>query len=87
MSVIWVAIAFGLAQFAINGALALAVARNVSRLTRDGRDTVLVEPFVSPLVVLLGGPLVALAYWILHRSALASSQSSGRPTDGGQASN
>lgn len=37
-----------------------------------GRDTVFVGPLMWALATLLGGPLVALAYWLIHMSSLSA---------------
>jgi hypothetical protein len=77
----WFTIAFALVHFAVNSAFAFAVDWDATRLTIDGRKTVLVGRHVWAFAVLIGGPLVALAYWIIHRSTLASVQSSDQLPD------
>ena len=39
--------------------------------TAKGRPTELAAPWVWALATLLGGPLIAVAYWALHLSGLA----------------
>ena len=51
----------------IHVAFALAVLANAR-----GRDTTFVGPGMWCLATLLGGPLVALAYWLINVSSLAA---------------
>ncbi len=57
--------------FIVHTIFAFAVDSDARRLTRAGSGLVFTGPFVWAAATLLGGPLVALAYWIIHRSALA----------------
>jgi hypothetical protein len=64
-----------LPTFIVHTIFAFAVDRDARRLTRGGGNLVFTGAFVWAGATLLGGPLVALAYWIIHRSALALSVS------------
>ena len=62
---------FVVPTFIVHTIFAFAVDGDARRLTRAGGSLVFTGPFVWAAATLLGGPLVALAYWIIHRSALA----------------
>jgi len=67
---VWFCI-FVVPTFIVHSIFAFAVDSDARRLTRAGGSLVFTGPFVWAAATLLGGPLVALAYWIIHRSALA----------------
>jgi hypothetical protein len=69
-----VILCFWLATFAVHLAFALGVAIDSRRLKQNGDRTVFVDSSIWTLATLLAGPLVAAAYWILHRSALRVGQ-------------
>lgn len=62
-----VAIAVWVAGILLNIAFALAVYARA-----EGRETEFVGPLMWALATLLGGPLVALAYWLIHMSSLSA---------------
>ncbi len=62
-----VAIVLWAASILLHIAFALAVYARA-----EGRDTVFVGPLMWALATLLGGPLVALAYWLIHMSSLSA---------------
>lgn len=63
-----VAIVLWAASIILHIAFALAVHAHAT-----SRDTVFVGPLMWALATLLGGPLVALAYWLIHMSSLSAS--------------
>jgi len=58
--------------FLIHTAFAFAVDRDARNVKRSGSSLVLVGPFVWALATFVGGPLVAVAYWVVHHSSLRS---------------
>lgn len=69
-AVIWFCIYLA-PTFIIHTIFAFAVDSDARRLTRAGGSLAFTGPFVWAAATFFGGPLVALAYWIIHRSALA----------------
>ena len=59
-----------IALWVIGVVIHVAFALGVMAHARD-RTTVFVGPTLWWLATLLGGPLVALAYWLMHASSLA----------------
>ncbi|MCU0493504.1 MAG: hypothetical protein MUD01_18105 [Chloroflexaceae bacterium] len=49
---------------------AIAVASDASWLQQEGKRLIFVPSVLWILATLLGGPLVAVGYWLLHRSTL-----------------
>jgi hypothetical protein len=62
-----VTIALWVASIVLHIAFALAVYARA-----EGRDTVFVGPMLWALATLPGGPLVALAFWLIHMSSLST---------------
>lgn len=50
---------------------ASAVAKDAGQLTKLGRPTYLVSGVVWAFATLVGGVLIAVAYWLMHYSTLA----------------
>lgn len=50
---------------------ASAVAKDAGQLTKLGRATYLVSGIVWAFATLVGGVLIAVAYWLMHYSTLA----------------
>lgn len=61
------AVALWVASIVLHIAFALAVYAHAT-----GRHTVFVGPLMWALATLLGGPLLALAYWLIHMSSLST---------------
>jgi len=61
---------YGIAQFAIHSAFAFAVDRDAGKLKRSGGQTVFVNGSLWAVATLIGGPMVAAAYWVINRSML-----------------
>jgi hypothetical protein len=76
---------YALINFVIHSLFAWAVDSDARRLRRDGIEPVLVGQFVWALAALIGGPLVATAYWVLHHSRLAATPE--RPVSGSPIAN
>jgi hypothetical protein len=65
-----VMLCFWAATIVVHLMFAFAVDNDATRIKRSGGATVLVGRFAWSLATLLGGPLVAAAYWVMHHSAL-----------------
>jgi hypothetical protein len=65
-------IAIAIVTFLIHTAFAFAVDYDARSLKRSGSSLVLVGPFGWAFATFVGGPLVAVAYWVVHHSALLS---------------
>jgi len=63
-------VAIAVLTFIINTVFAFAVDRDARRLTRSGKNSVLVGPFIWAVATFIGGPIVAVAYWVVHHSTL-----------------
>ena len=64
------AIAIAILTFIIHTAFAFAVDRDARTIKAGGRSLVLAGPFIWAFATFIGGPLVAVAYWVVHHSAL-----------------
>jgi hypothetical protein len=63
-------LSFGVATLVVHVIFAFAVDNDASRIKRTGGKTILAGRFAWSLATLVGGPLVAAAYWIIHHFAL-----------------
>lgn len=63
-----IAIALWVAGIILHIAFAIAVYAHAT-----GRDTVFVGPLMWAFATLLCGPLLALAFWLIHMSSLSTS--------------
>lgn len=71
----WLAL-FGLCMFVVRIIFALAVLNDAVAIQEKGEKMVFVSGKIWALAVLLGGILLAVAYWIIHHSTLRSSSDS-----------
>jgi membrane protein implicated in regulation of membrane protease activity len=78
-------IVVAIVTFIINTVFAFAVDRDARRIVRGGGYTFLVAPGFWAFATFLGGPLVAVAYWLVHHSSLRADRDS-RPSNNGGAS-
>lgn len=69
------AIGFWIATLVVHVAFAYAVDRDAANLGRSGRRLVFVGEFLWALATLVGGPLVAAIYWVVHHSSLRAAES------------
>jgi hypothetical protein len=69
--------------FIIHTVFAFGVDRDGRHLVRGGGYTFLVPPGVWAFATFLGGPLVAVAYWLVHHSNLRADRGSKRSNNGG----
>lgn len=60
-----------LINFILHLIFASAVAKDSGRLTKLGRTTYLVSGVTWAFATLVGGVLIAVAYWLMHYSTLA----------------
>lgn len=59
------------ASILVHFAFSAAVFNDAQRLQRDYDSLVFVNSWLWSLAVLVGGVFVALAYWVIHHSAIA----------------
>jgi cytochrome c biogenesis protein CcdA len=63
---------YAIVTFLVHTAFAFAVDSDARRIKRSGGGLVFVGPFVWAFATFIGGPIVAVAYWVVHHSALRS---------------
>jgi uncharacterized membrane protein len=63
-------VVIAIATFLIHTAFAFAVERDARSVKQRGGQLVLVGPFVWAFGTFVGGPFVAVAYWLVHHSML-----------------
>ncbi|HXY37819.1 MAG TPA: hypothetical protein VEI07_26570 [Planctomycetaceae bacterium] len=75
------AILIAIATFIVHTLFAFAVDRDARRCKRRGEELILAGPFLWALATFVGGPLVAVAYWLVHHSTLRDAGT--RPSNNG----
>jgi len=68
-------IGYWVTTLVVHLAFAYAVDSDAANLGRSGRRLVFVGRFLWALATLVGGPLVAAAYWVVHHSSLRAIES------------